>query len=181
MGQYYMPAILGVENEQTVVLAHLYSHDYGNGLKLMEHSYIGNNFVNAFESLLAPGSKYHKSPVVWAGDYADVDSDGLNVYDKCHNTTKPKPKFLIADNEFPFIVNHTKKQFVDKRQVPIFNEDWAIHPLPLLTCEGNGRGGGDYRGEDPKHLIGSWARDVISVESEVPEDYTELFFDLVEN
>jgi hypothetical protein len=52
----------------------------------------------------------------------------------------------------------------------------AYHPLPLLTAEGNGRGGGDYRGESP--LIGSWARDVISVETEAPTDFEELLFDL---
>lgn len=180
MGQYYYPAILGKEGDKTIVLAHLVAHDYDNGLKLMEHSYIGNKFVNAFESLLAPNSRYHKSPVVWAGDYAEVDSDGLNVYDKCHNTVKPKPKYLIVDEEFPFIVNHTKKEFVDKRNVPQYDDGWKIHPLPLLTCEGNGQGGGDYWGEDSKSLIGSWARDVISVESEVPEDYKEIIFDLVE-
>ena len=45
----------------------------------------------------------------------------------------------------------------------------------------NGRGGGDFRGES--ELVGSWARDVISVEatkSAIPKDYTELKFDLVE-
>jgi hypothetical protein len=47
-----------------------------------------------------------------------------------------------------------------------------------LTCEGNGRGGGDYRGESP--LIGSWARDVISVSDTKPKDFEELVFDLVE-
>jgi hypothetical protein len=59
--------------------------------------------------------------------------------------------------------------------------DWKgtkIHPLPLLTCEGNGRGGGDFRGEHD--LIGSWARDVISVEAVKPLNYKEVVFDLVE-
>jgi hypothetical protein len=50
------------------------------------------------------------------------------------------------------------------------------HPLPLLTCEGNGRGGGDYRGDSP--LIGSWARDIISVEEVKPEGFEELAFNL---
>jgi hypothetical protein len=45
--------------------------------------------------------------------------------------------------------------------------------LPLLTAEGNGRGGGDYRGEN-ENLIGSWARDIISVEMEIPDGYDEL-------
>jgi hypothetical protein len=48
-----------------------------------------------------------------------------------------------------------------------------IHPLSLLTAEGNGRGGGDYRGAH-EDLVGSWARDVISVEREAPAGFTEL-------
>lgn len=43
MGQYYMPTLIS----QDGTIHSLYSHFYGNGLKLMEHSYIGNDFVNA--------------------------------------------------------------------------------------------------------------------------------------
>jgi hypothetical protein len=35
-----------------------------------------------------------------------------------------------------------------------------------LTAEGNGRGGGDWKGDGP---VGSWARDVISAETERPD------------
>ena len=48
-----------------------------------------------------------------------------------------------------------------------------IHPLPLLTCEGNGRGGGDFSGEN--EFVGSWARDVVSIEFDAPEGFTEIF------
>jgi hypothetical protein len=50
---------------------------------------------------------------------------------------------------------------------------YVIHPLPLLTAEGNGRGGGDYRG-NYNNLCGIWSRDSISVANEVPEGYTAL-------
>jgi hypothetical protein len=84
-------------------------------------------------------------------------------------------------------VNHTKKVFVDKTKVPE-SEGWRIHPLPLLTAEGNDRGGGDYRynNEEEKEVVGSWARDVISIEKENPTmttgtmDYTEVEFKLYE-
>jgi hypothetical protein len=82
-----------------------------------------------------------------------------------------------------YLVNHDKKQFVDKTKVPKDSDGWQIHPLPLLTCEGNLRGGGDFRGEDVNKLVGSWARDMISVETkkaDIPKDYAELIFDLVE-
>ena len=44
MGQYYHPTIMG---KRYGVQGWLYSHAYGEGLKLMEHSYLGNDFVNA--------------------------------------------------------------------------------------------------------------------------------------
>ena len=47
------------------------------------------------------------------------------------------------------------------------------HPLPLLVAEGNCRGGGDYNGIN-ENIVGSWARDVISVENNIQEGYTEF-------
>lgn len=192
MGQYYKPIILGdepKEGEHETIKAWMYSHDYGNGLKLMEHSWIKNLFVSTFEKLLTKRGGYYKSRVVWGGDYADKEhnTDG-NLYGQCKsdNPSYINPKQVNTHNKFQFIVNHSKKLFVDKTKVPVI-DGWAIHPLPLLTCEGNGGGGGDYFGEDPNQIVGSWARDIISVEKENPKnifptfDYSELIFDLVEN
>ena len=175
MGQYYKPCILG-GNKKTVK-AWMYSHEYDNGLKLMEHSYIGNSFVSAFESLI----KNKPQRVVWAGDYAD-DCKGrkTNLYERCKDTEKANPTERFSTPETRYIVNHTKKQFVDKFSVPEIS-DWKgtkIHPLPLLTCEGNGRGGGDFRGEN--QYVGTWARDVISVESKKPIGYAEIKPDFAE-
>jgi len=200
MGQYFKPIILGEkpkDGENETVKVWMYSHSYDNGLKLMEHSYQGNNFVSTFEKELTRRGNHYKSRVVWAGDYADeepgvkVISEGkeydANLYSLCNDESEIKPKVAKTD-DYPFIVNHTKKQFVDKNKVPEI-QDWEgvkIHPLPLLTSEGNGQGGGDFRGEDENEIIGSWARDVISIEKESPlvmigtTDYTELIFDLKE-
>ena len=87
-----------------------------------------------------------------------------------------------------YLVNHDKKQFVNKTKVPKDGDGWKIHPLPLLTCEGNGRGGGDFfiypeKKQGNVELIGIWARDrisVVSTKAEIPKDFTELVFDLVE-
>lgn len=87
----------------------------------------------------------------------------------------------IAPLKAKYLVNHTKKEFVDKTKTPKDNDGWCIHPLPLLTCEGNGRGGGDFRGNE--ELVGVWARNIIGVvtkKSEIPKDYKEIMFDLVE-
>ena len=42
---------------------HFYSHDYNNGLKLMEHSWLGNTFVNAVCSELVDTP----NRLVWCG------------------------------------------------------------------------------------------------------------------
>ena len=199
MGQYYKPVILGEKTEENheTVKAWMYSHEYGDGLKLMEHSYQGNNFVSTFEKQLSRKGDYHKSRVVWSGDYADIEPDlkiiyegkeyDANLYSLCNCENEIKPKVSKTDT-YPYILNHTKKLFVDKNKVPEI-KDWEgtkIHPLPLLTCEGNGRGGGDFRG-DEKGIVGSWARDVISVEKTNPlvttdtMDYKEIIFDLDED
>ena len=201
MGQYYHALILkdkvyDTNNEQ--VLAWLYSHNYSNGLKLMEHSWIGNNFVETFESLLSPRGKYTKHRIVWAGDYADgepelttQDETGrdveTNLYSLCEDNTNINPKGTNK-SKYRFILNHTTKEFVDKDKCPI-SDVWTdpktgkeypytVHPLPLLTCEGNGRGGGDFRGEND--FVGTWARHSISVANTVPKGFTEIVPDFKE-
>lgn len=174
MGQYYKPIILG-ENKRTVK-AFVYSHSYNNGLKLMEHSWLKNEFVRAFETLILNNPK----PIVWCGDYAEPEK-GLkkNAYSRCTDKHEVKPD--VPKKTGNFIVNHTKKTFVDKRKSPKDKGGWQIHPLPLLTCEGNGQGGGDFGGQDPQKLVGTWARDVISIETKAPKDFKEIFFNLTEN
>jgi len=41
-------------------------------LKLMEESYVGNDFMEKVERLLSKGGKWHASKLVWAGDYMDA-------------------------------------------------------------------------------------------------------------
>lgn len=165
MGQYYNPILLDRKE-------YLYSHDYRNGLKLMEHSYIGNDFVNTVMNLIEKPEH-----LVWAGDYADdeeLDSiynkdkkKEINLYSLCDELfTVIKPVFDFKD--YKYIINHDKKEFVI---LPIQDKDderYITHPLPLLTCEGNGRGGGDFHNKDGKYddYIGRWARDLISSSNE---------------
>lgn len=175
MGQYFNPIVLN--DKKTQPKSWLYSHDFGSGLKLTEHSWIGNHFVGAFESLIL------KNPenIVWCGDYADnVKGCKTNLYDRCNKSTKVTPTKITTLKESKYIINHDKKQFVDKTKVPTDKDGWGIHPLPLLTCNSNGLGGGDFRGEDANKLVGKWAYDKISVDSKKPKGYTELIFDLVE-
>ena len=182
MGQYYKPIVLA--DDRKTIKQHILSHDIkytfkhydgkevecGNGLKLMEHSYIGNDFVSAFESLI----KNNPQRVVWAGDYADYEYDDITLYELCTDENKVIPTERPNTRDTRYVVNHSKKEFVDKYKVPEII-DWKgakIHPLPLLTCEGNSRGGGDFRGKND--YVGKWARDIISVESKKPKGYAEI-------
>ena len=173
MGQGYNAVIL--DESGKIVRTWVNPHKYRNGYKLMEHSYIGNNFMAVVESLLSPEGMFYKCRLVWSGDYADAEldrDDEKNLYaivmDDCGG------KEFVGDERvdmsaYRYIVNHTKKLYVDKN---LEFED-NIHPLSLLTAEGNGRGGGDYRGTS-EDLVGAWARDVISVEKDQPEGFKEL-------
>ena len=49
MGQYYKPIFL---NENNKPISYAYSHDFGSGLKLMEHSWMLTPFVRFIENQL---------------------------------------------------------------------------------------------------------------------------------
>jgi hypothetical protein len=180
MGQYYIAVILGSEGEpREFIRCWVDSHSYGGGAKLMEHSYIGNGFTNSIDRLLSPLGPFWKSRLVWAGDYADPEpgyGGDMNLYGVTAEDEEGKeqtPSGEALPPQYCFYVNHTKKQFVNKAKILEKGSSYRIYPLSLLTAEGNGRGGGDYHGAR-EDLVGSWARDVISVEKEVPTGFTEL-------
>ena len=184
MGQYYTPIIM---NEKGTSKKAYYSHDYGNGLKIMEHSFLGNYFVETvlLELLNKP------SRLAWVGDYAEVEEDDCinpNLtkelkekfvkYEKNENKRYRKPLYDIQEGYEPngYIINHTKHCYIDLQEYKKFakkdistwgNETWEtqIHPLPLLTAIGNGKGGGDYWNEEQdngyKVGLSSWAGDII--------------------
>lgn len=161
MGQYYT-SILKDKN------GNLKSY-YGSGIKLMEHSYFFNNYVNTI------CSKIYKKPhnVAWVGDYAEEENEFT------HHERKHQSERLMKHVNRNFmeclLINHTKKQYLDLTEYyndSIINyykngrkESWVIHPLPLLTAFGNGLGGGDYRGEKAinKDKVGIWAGDLIEI------------------
>ncbi len=182
MGQYYIAILLADKGTTKKEFIRLYvkPHDYCQGAKLMEHSYCGNDIMNVIESLISQTGMFYKSRLVWAGDYANIeesvedDEDVGNLYHLAQNdeNTGKSFRYTVTNPQYyRYIVNHTKKTYVDKEHRNSEDEpdqDYKIHPLPLLTSEGNGAGGGDYRGNN-EHLCGIWARDTVSMETTVPE------------
>ena len=194
MGQYYFPILLKKNwklAKQPVVMT-LYSHEFDNGLKLMEHSYVGNRFVRAMQYVLAHyGNDSH---FVWCGDYADAEvthyyPNGVDLYSKSHeimeNGNSGNEYYQFVRNSIPayedlhdykYIINKTKREFV---VVPEYNpNEWTIHPLPILCANSNGRGGGDYypHGEEDGKFVGRWAYDIIKVSDDAKdiEGYKEI-------
>jgi len=167
MGQYYKP--INLDSGQW-----LYTHDYETGMKLMEHSWIGNEFVGRVMELLTKGGDWYKQRIAWAGDYYSEEGE-TNHYDLVKDENKIKPTNFLTEKEQEdsILVNHDKKQYVIMSKAPIDTDGWRANPLPLLTALGNGRGGGDYNGVN-EDKVGIWAEDVLSVETEIPEGFEEL-------
>lgn len=175
MGQYYYPTI-----KKEYTLEQFCAHDYGNGLKLMEHCYFNNLFVQAVLTSLIK----EQGRLCWLGDYAEeddfrnVESDivtktmlfSYNLFSKkeddpddehLHYTcTRPNKKV-----DSMFVVNHSKREYIDLKkyqEIAPKNRNCIIHPIPLLTAAGNGRGLGDYRGSN-ESMIGYWCCDELMV------------------
>jgi hypothetical protein len=185
MGQYYKAIILNYKTKKPQIVFD--PHKWANGVKLMEHSWLRNNMIQYVECLLEEKPRY----LVWAGDYADAE-EGLdkNLYDLSDRQTLSlspedfKYKWIDLRKDNKYLINHTKKQFINKKEVSRnpHNKYWKIHPLSILTAEGNGRGGGDYCGHN-EDKVGIWSRDLIGVarrKTEIPNGYTELIVNFYE-
>ena len=153
MGQYYMPILGDVYGLNCKVFDRSVNHEY-TFTKLMEHAWWQNTFVNAFSEFL------YKTlgRVCRVGDYAtDADDFNFNLpagivrpnYKKvCGNRVTYltcQPSDFSLDNKF--LINYDTRQFIDLNEYKAKskNDDgWVVHPLPLLTAIGNGRGGGDF-------------------------------------
>lgn len=162
-----------------------------SGLKLMEHSWLENDFVNGvLEAIWDSPSK-----VAWVGDYADSDDDFDGHYTKDVYETvwgERQDERERPFDEVPtihrdgYILNLSKGVYIDLRRYanvagfkPKWSEDtWTIHPLPLLTCIGNGRGGGDYHGTC-MDMVGSWAMDRIVFTEDLPKWFKEVDYETV--
>lgn len=196
MGQYYISVNLKKRE-------FISPWDFENGAKLMEHSWVGNKYTDAVEKLLSPGGRWCGDSIVWAGDYMDeglflknekpVVIDGekrqtheISLYHYAYEKFKKlEPESIVTPKHGigQYIVNHTKKEYVDKDHCPKTidyssndgsDSGWTVHPLSLLVSSGNGRGGGDYTSGNAFKKVGLWVGDQISVEHEIPDGYKEF-------
>jgi hypothetical protein len=165
MGQYYK----AINLDRNIALS---PWDFNHSAKLIEHSAFGSTITTAAMHLLA--GAWSNNRIVWAGDYADdeacyrnlnIDS-GDNLYSR---TTRHLKRIKRSQNVPRYLINHDRCECIDLFAIVHHPERLTLHPLPLLTADGNGRGGGDYRGND--HRIGLWARDRLAASNRRPDKY----------
>lgn len=164
-------------------------------MKLMEHSYLANEYCRDILYLLSEDWKGDR--IIHVGDYAEPN-DGTTtqkIIDKLQKELETKSIYTDAENfeektinekipEVRYVYNYDKKEYIDLLRQPV---QWLcidknkiytakINSFALLIACGNGLGGGDYREYVNHEKIGSWAGDKL--ESSVLfldkyKDYTE--------
>jgi hypothetical protein len=203
MGQYYKLVLLNSHKKsypnKKKVAAYLRSWDFNQGAKLMEFSWIGNNFVGCLEALINKESgEYAGYPVIVAGDYADeepytLNGEKWNIYQLASEYGHGiKPEDAPTPKHYRYVINEDKKVFIDCERMRVCGTTewegekttWQVHPLTILCSDGcNGgdaRGGGDYR---TKHReVGAWRRNVVVTSDNRPDEseYREVFYDFYE-
>ena len=170
MGQYYTPILMNGNSKKAFLC-----YDYGNGAKLMEHSYIGNSFVETVVHYMLNSNKIWR--LAWVGDYAEKEDiindtaqsvEAFLKYEQNENkkyVSEPKVDSMANSTQLYFI-NHTRKEYINMTEYfqRVKGDKWGcvVHPLPLLTAIGNGKGGGDYHGMSIEN-VGRWACNSIEV------------------
>ncbi len=164
MGQYFRACIKQNGN--------LKIYSFLGHAKLTEHSWCSNGSINVLCQQIYNSS----AAIAWVGDYADdfplyrevwPVSDYLDVSEDAADALLGNKQ---ANLNGKYLVNLTKAEYVD------FDEYFekssmsygCLHPLPILTCVGNGEGGGDYYGKRGKKFVGTWCFDEIMLSDKKP-------------
>ena len=187
MGQYYKIFMCKEDGSEPRAYT---SYDYNNGAKLMEHAYYGNEFVEVALSQIADNNG-EPLRIWWVGDYATVEDipEEKKKYNPIFNawTSQCDSKFNPTPFDYEkqrYLVNVSTHEYIDLMSVYEQNKvsGWtgSIHPLPLLTAVGNGRGGGDYHGESAtnKKSVGIWAGDLLQIVDKIPESSELEYIDI---
>jgi len=147
MGAYYQGTVNHTRYETWSI---------GQGAKLMEHSYIGNNYVG----LVMDELEKKPAPVRWVCDYSE-NEDG---FDWEKTTEASFSKDAKAFDPIYFIYNHTKNVYIDMAElISLFSDrSMMMHPIPILcNSETESMGGGDLHQEESRR--GTWYGDTLEV------------------
>ncbi len=182
MGQYYKFANIDKKEK-----CDRNRHSY----KLMEHSYVGNNYCNDILRLLS--NEWKGDRVIHVGDYAEPN-DGTttdkfitkivkeldinySLYEYIDSFEEVSPS---NNDNIRYVYNLDKKEYVDLYKQPVqhFYYDSEKHEIgackinsfALLIGCGNQQGGGDYYHINKK-TVGCWAGDKLVSSSDFLNEY----------
>lgn len=200
MGQYYRP-VVKIKNRIRVINP----FDYDDGLKLMEHSFVGNPTVNAVIEHL---TLYGPCRVAWVGDYSNtesLDKDGkhflprvfndetkrkrvMDMWEKAWGEKAKEPSWVSVEHDYDYhhgnyyLFNLDRKEYIYVRK----QEQGRLltHPLAILTCSNPGSGGNYHpKNEKDENLMCSWCGDRIDFSWDPPyagkwtEIPSDVFYD----
>lgn len=177
MGQYY----------RVITERGLEQHVYDRSVegeytlaKLTEHGWFRNPFCEAIAEKLVDTP----TRVCWVGDYAErkecedlgFDYDDVWPEDKHVGETVNRTSFRLSSMKY--LVNCDRKQVVNIKEYAgrSSKDGWVLNPIAILTCLGNGRGGGDYHPnkKSTPSYVGRWAMDRIYLTNEKPEGFSTI-------
>lgn len=185
MGQYYK--FMNIDKKQ-VCERNIYL------LKLMEHSYLGNDYCSDILKLL--DNEWKGDRVIHVGDYAESNDETTtqNIIKNLHNELKISNKNTLynysdsfedviptSKEDIRYVYNLDKREYVDLYKQPI---QWCycdeksfgtvkINSFALLIGCGNGLGSGDYHGINER-FVGYWAGDKFVSSSTPIEEYNNF-------
>jgi hypothetical protein len=187
MGQYFIAVVQATKyNEKRKFLKKQFiiKPTYS---KLLAHS-----DINDFEPRLVANLMHQlyiegwSTQLVWLGDYHQENFGSKKLYEKLRDKVTPYEMRQVNDETFVkfegvgefsiekdyrYLINSEKCEYIDfKKYLIDDNLDCLLHPLPMLTADGNGKGNGDYFNQENWRDVGRWKYDTIIVSDELIQE-----------
>ena len=169
MGAYYQATVKFGQMKKMVRIPTWSPFDCGT--KLMEHSYLPNDYVNGILNWIGEDKKFN---LIWLCDYHEGNITWDNTkevkltFKYEYNT---KNKYYTYTNFFGgYVINHDLGVYIDLAEIYKILRDmgveWKIHPLPILcNSDESSMGGGDYHQEDSRR--GLWCNHKLELTCDI--------------
>lgn len=141
MGQYWKGIILkeNWKKVKNLVEFSCSSWEFSVGAKLLEHSWIGNHYLDMYIQLLA--TKYYGYPFVWCGDYCDHMKTSAYKNMEVRVTSRliepRKETEILSDDETPEVFNkviEALEKYIGKDWLCLSTVQENGNLIPCLSC-----------------------------------------------
>jgi len=187
MGQYFIAVVQATKyNEKRKFLKKQFI------IKPFYSKLLAHSGVNDFEPRLVANLMHQlyvegwSTQLVWLGDYHQENFGCKKLYEKLRDKVTPYEMRYVNDETFVkfkgvkefsiakdyrYLINSEKCEYIDfKKYLIDDNLDCLLHPIVMLTADGNGKGGGDYFNQENWRDIGRWKYDTIIVSDELIQE-----------